>query len=214
MVAGAATANAADLPRPEAPAYKVPAYVAPFYNWSGFYLGINAGGGFGQSSFDGFPPTGNFNTSGGLVGGTVGANWQMSQIVFGLEGDADWSGVQGSSACGFATTCTTSTSWLSTVRGRVGYAFDRFLPYVTGGLALGDINAGVTGFPGASSTQTGWTVGGGLEYAIAGPWTAKVEYLYVDLGKFDCGVSCGALLPPDNVKLQENVIRGGINYRF
>ena len=58
----------------------------------------------------------------------------------------------------------------------------------------------------------GWTVGGGLEYAFLGNWTAKIEYLYVDLGKFDCGVACGAT--PDNVTFKENVIRAGLNYRF
>ncbi len=214
LCAGITSASAADLPaRTAVPAYKAPV-MSPYYNWSGFYLGINGGGGWGRSSFDGFPATGNFNVSGGLVGGTAGANWQMGQMVFGLEGDADWSGVKGSAACGVGgvLTCSTSTSWLGTVRGRVGYAFDRLLPYVTGGLAVGDIKASVTGFPGASSTQAGWTVGGGIEYGIAGPWSAKLEYLYVDLGSSNCGLACG--VAPDNVKLQENVVRGGINYRF
>lgn len=208
-------ASAADLPPRPQPVYKAPAYVAPAaYSWSGFYLGINGGGAFGRSGFDGFPPTGGFNTSGGLLGGTVGANWQMGQIVLGLEGDADWSNVKGSTACGAASTCTTTNTWLSTVRGRVGYAVDRFLPYVTGGLAAGNIEAATAGFPGASANRAGWTVGGGVEMAITGPWTAKVEYLHADLGHFDCGTACGALLPPDNVKLQEDIVRGGVNYRF
>jgi outer membrane immunogenic protein len=80
-------AAAADLPRPApAPYYKAPV-MAPAYNWSGFYIGINGGGGFGRSTWD---STGSFNISGGMVGGTVGYNYQIGQAVVGLEGDIDW----------------------------------------------------------------------------------------------------------------------------
>ncbi len=78
------------------------------------------------------------------------------------------------------------------MRGRLGYAADRFMPYVTGGLAVGDIKASLPGFAGGSATNVGWTAGGGIEFAIAGHWTAKAEYLYVDLGHFSCGIACGA----------------------
>jgi outer membrane immunogenic protein len=213
LLAGLASANAADLGRRAAVPYKAPAYVAQVYNWTGFYLGVNGGGAWGRSSLSGFPGIGDYNVSGGLIGGTAGYNIQMGQAVFGLEGDIDWSNVRGSTACGVAISCETRNTWLSTVRGRVGYSFDRILPYVTGGLALGDIRTTATGFSGASSNQAGWTVGGGAEFAIAGPWTAKVEYLYVDLGSMNCGLSCGGVAS-NNVKLQENVVRGGVNYRF
>src|ERR1700760_4557626 len=105
LLAGAATANAADLPRRAAYPVKAPAYVAQVYNWTGFYLGVNGGGGFGRSSFDGFPAVGDFNVSGAMLGGTAGYNVQMGQIVLGAEGDIDWSNVRGSATCGVGITC-------------------------------------------------------------------------------------------------------------
>ena len=108
--------------------------------------------------------------------------------------------------------CSTSDTWLSTVRGRIGYSFDRVMPYVTGGLAVGDIRAATPGFAGGTSTNAGWTLGAGLEVALPGNWTAKAEYLRVDLGSFNC-TGCSAS-PPDNVSLQENVFRAGVNYHF
>ena len=86
------------------------------------------------------------------------------------------------------------------------------MPYVTGGGAFGNINAATPGLAGGTSTNVGWTVGAGLEFAIAGHWSAKAEYLYVDLGKFNCGAGCGA--PVDNVSFTTSLVRGGINYRF
>ena len=205
------TAAAADLPPRPAPApyYKAPVAI-PVYNWTGFYIGINGGGGFGHSAWD---STGGFNTSGGLVGGTVGYNYQFGQGVVGLEGDIDWADINGTTntACPFG--CKTSDHWLSTVRGRLGYAADRFMPFVTGGAAFGDIRASTPGFAGANQTNAGWTVGAGLEFAIAGNWTAKAEYLYVNLGKLNCGIACGALVT-DNVSFTTNIVRAGVNYRF
>jgi outer membrane immunogenic protein len=205
------TAAAADLPPRPAPQ---PYYKAPVamqvYNWTGFYIGINGGGGFGRSTWD---RTGSFNTSGGLVGGTVGYNYQFGQGVVGLEGDIDWANINGNTntACPFG--CKTSDHWLSTVRGRLGYAADRFMPFITGGAAFGDVRASTPGFAGANQTNAGWTVGAGLEFAIAGNWTAKAEYLYVSLGKFNCGLSCGPFVT-DNVSFTTNIVRAGVNYRF
>jgi len=204
-----ATANAADLPRRYNPA-PVPVY-APIYNWTGFYIGINGGGAWGDSKWD---SAGKFDVSGGMVGGTIGYNWQVSQWVFGLEGDIDWTNISGSTSAACAFGCKTQNNWLATVRGRVGYAYDRFLPYITGGLALGNIKASQPGFAGSDDTNAGWTVGGGLEFVIAGNWTAKAEYLYVDLGKFNCGLGCGNGFNPDNVSFSTHVVRGGVNYRF
>jgi outer membrane immunogenic protein len=206
------TAAAADLPPRMAPApyYKAPAEVQ-VYNWTGFYIGINGGGGFGRSDWDSIGSS--FDVSGGLVGGTVGYNYQFGQAVVGVEGDIDWADINGTTntACPFG--CKTTDNWLSTVRGRLGYAADRFMPFITGGAAFGDIRASTPGFAGASNTEAGWTVGAGLEFAIAGNWTAKAEYLYVDLGKFNCGISCGALAT-DNVSFTTNIVRAGVNYRF
>ena len=79
---------------------------ADAYNWTGFYLGLNGGYGFGRSEFNGTLPSGSFDAGGGLFGGTVGYNWQTGPLVFGLEGDIDWSGMRGSGACG-GFTCST-----------------------------------------------------------------------------------------------------------
>ena len=203
-------AAAADLSL--APLYKAPpAEPLQIYDWTGFYFGANGGGGWGHSWWS--ANTTGINPSGGQVGGTAGYNIELGNVVFGVEGDIDWSGLNGSStSTGCLGGCSTSDSWLSTVRGRIGYAFDRFMPYVTGGLAIGDIRAAAPGFTGGDATNAGWTLGAGLEVALPGNWTAKAEYLHVDLGSFNC-TGCSAL-PPDNVSLQENVFRAGVNYRF
>jgi outer membrane immunogenic protein len=210
VLAAVGSARAADLS--VAPIYKAPPQVAaPAYNWSGFYVGVNGGGGWGTSSWD---STGSFNLSGAVVGGTAGMDRQIGHAVLGLEGDVDWSNLKGTAttlACPAG--CTTNNDWLATVRGRAGYAFDRFLPYVTGGLAVGDIKAATPGFAGATQTTAGWTVGGGVELALTNNWTAKAEYLHVDLGNMNCGFSCG-VVANNNVSLKSDVVRGGVNFRF
>ncbi len=208
----AQAAVAADLS--VAPLYKAPPpvqYAAPVYNWTGFYIGANGGGGWGHSWWS--APGTSFNLSGGQVGGTAGYNWQFGNTVLGLEGDMDWSHLSGSSSSTLCSGCSVNDNWLSTVRGRAGYAFGGVLPYVTGGLAVGDINATVPGFAGASTTNAGWTVGGGLEVALSQNWSAKAEYLHVDLGHFNCGLNCGTI-PTDNVSMHDDVVRAGLNYHF
>lgn len=202
------SANAADLPRRQAMPMKAPVYEAP-YNWTGFYIGINGGGGWGHSDWDAYG-TG-FNTSGGLVGGTIGYNYQMGQVVFGLEGDGDWSNLRGSGSCG-GISCETRNDWLATARGRIGYSFGRVLPYITGGGAFGDIKSSLAGVGSETTTRAGWTLGGGIEANIAGPWSAKLEYLYVDLGKAGCdALACGVAT---DVSSTNNIVRAGVNYRF
>ncbi len=122
---------------------KAPVYVP--YSWTGFYVGLNGGGGFGNSSWD---STGNRNISGGLAGGTIGYNYQWGRAVFGVEGDIDWADIDGSTNNGCPLGCKTRDNWLSTVRGRLGYAADRFMPFITGGAAFGDIRASTPGFAG------------------------------------------------------------------
>ncbi len=211
LMALTGAAAAADLPPGPAPYYKAPMYAPPGYNWTGFYLGVNGGGGFGRSSWD---STGGFDLTGALAGGTIGYNYQYGRAVIGAEGDVDWSGMKGSTTTtGCAAGFQTSYSWLSTVRGRLGYAADRFLPYVTGGAAFGDIQASRPGFAGSTTPNVGWTVGAGIEFAIAGNWTAKAEYLYVDLGNFNCSLGCGPAAV-NHVSFSDNILRGGFNYRF
>jgi outer membrane immunogenic protein len=204
-------AAAADLAR-RGPYYPAPAPAyAPVYNWTGFYIGVNGGGGFGSSTWD---STGRRNVSGGLVGGTVGYNYQFGQVVAGIEGDVDWSGINGTTTNACPLGCKTSNTWLATVRGRLGYAADRFMPYITGGGAFGNIQASTPGLAQTSSDNAGWTLGAGLEAVLVPNWTAKVEYLYVDLGNFNCGLNCGAGLVTDNVSFHANLLRAGVNYKF
>jgi len=205
-------ANAADLPRRHAMPTKAPMYEAP-YNWTGFYVGINGGGGFGRSDWSNALGTNGFDLSGAVAGGTVGYNYQMGQTVLGLEGDGDWSNIRGSTNGGACTgtSCETHNDWLATARGRVGYAFGRFMPYLTAGGAFGDIKATADGLGSQTTTRAGWTGGGGLEAAIAGPWSAKIEYLYVDLGKGNCDTVCG---PATSASFTTSLVRVGVNYRF
>ncbi|HZT26913.1 MAG TPA: outer membrane protein [Pseudolabrys sp.] len=202
-------ANAADLPPP----YKAqPGLVAPVYaTWSGFYVGINGGYGFGKSNWD--SPAISMDPKGGLAGGTIGYNLQTGHWVWGLEGDIDWSGMSGDAACGIGS-CTTKNNWLGTARARIGYAgWNNWLPYITGGAAFGDIKAENPVGGSVSKTQIGWTAGLGVEYAFRSNWSVKVEYLYADLGKFDCGTTCG-VTAPDDVSFKANLVRAGVNYRF
>ncbi|MBV9558690.1 MAG: porin family protein [Pseudolabrys sp.] len=203
-------AQAADLP---APSYKAPAYISPSFSWSGFYVGLNAGYGFGKSTWD-IPPV-SPDPKGFLAGVTLGYNLQTGTWVWGLEGDLDWSNMKGSVACG-AGTCETKNSWFGTARGRIGYAgWSNWLPYITAGAAFGDIKATNSLVGSATKTKVGWTVGLGVEYALFSNWSVKAEYLYADLGSFDCGASCGGPgVTTDNVSFKTNIIRAGLNYRF
>ncbi|MBV8791253.1 MAG: porin family protein [Pseudolabrys sp.] len=206
MALATVSAHAADIARRPMPA-KAPEYVAPIYNWTGFYVGINGGGGWGRSdSAAPFATAGSFNTSGGMVGGTVGYNWQMGTFVWGLEGDIDWSNIRGSAPCG-ATTCETRNDWLGTFRGRLGYAAGRIMPYITGGLAVGNINHNVVGVGSANNTRAGWALGGGVEVALWQNWTGKLEYLYADLGR-------GSSVLGSDAKFNASLLRAGLNYRF
>jgi outer membrane immunogenic protein len=229
-LAAGAQALAADLPPPMAPPPRAPAaYIPapPAWNWSGFYIGLNGGYGFGRSTWTGANglTSGSFSDNGGQFGGTVGGNYQIGQLVLGIEGDYDWQGLRGASnsapcaavGVGFAGNCATSSSWIGTFRGRIGYAFDRIMIYATGGGAVTDIKASQTILPWASSTELGWTAGAGIEGAITDNLTAKVEYLYAGFEKSSCpAASCG-LTPaaaPVSVGLNESMVRVGLNYKF
>src|SRR5262249_10917920 len=148
LLALAGSAAPAGLP----PYYPPGAAHKPRSIWTGFYVGINGGGGWGNSQWDGLIIN-SFDVSGGLIGGTVGYNWQFGQALIGAEGDVDWSGIRDTTTVLCPTGCETRNKWLATVRGRLGYAFDRFLPYFTGGLAGGDINPNRPGLPGGSLTH-------------------------------------------------------------
>lgn len=210
LLAGIATcalagpAAAADLPL-----LMPPTVSNTFYNWTGFYVGINGGGGWGGSTWDGVD---SFGVSGSALGLTAGYNVQFARFVIGVETDVDWSGAKGTTAtCLYG--CNTQNSWLGTVRGRFGYAFDRFLPFLSFGVAAGNINATRMFFPGSSSTNFGWAGGVGFEVAVFSNVTVKAEYLFVRPGDLNCGLNCG-MLPSGNVSYYANLLRGGINLRF
>ncbi|MGC1778575.1 MAG: outer membrane protein [Xanthobacteraceae bacterium] len=222
--AASGQALAADLPQagpppPQAPVAYIPT-VAPVYNWGGIYFGVNGGYGFGssQQSDAAGTSTGTFNTSGFLVGGTIGANFQTDAFVFGIEGDFDGSWMQGTSGTancvsgGVLSQCETKNSWLSTVRARVGYAADRVLFYGTAGGAFGNIEQGASNAANssfASASKAGWTAGAGIEAAFADNWTARVEYLFVDLSNATFNT-----VPATTVKFDASLIRLGVDYKF
>ena len=148
-------------------------------------------------------------------GGQIGYNYQLGQVVLGVEADFQGADLKaGPSFAGLGIVSEGKTEWFGTVRGRVGFAFDRFLPYVTGGLAYGSVKTtlapGVTinGLNSDDNTHTGWTVGGGVEYAITNNLVAGVEYLYVDLG--DKKVFNGA----DKVSTDFSLVRARLSYKF
>jgi outer membrane immunogenic protein len=201
FVAGSTITRAADLgvlPPAAYPYGPVPHLGYVFYNWAGPYIGINGGGAWANVTGTS-PPlslTGAQNASGGIVGGTIGVNFQVTAAVFGVEGDFDYSSV-GTNAI--------NSHWLSTLRARAGYAWDRLWFYGTGGAAFANVSASFAGLSG-STTQIGWTAGAGVEWAFADHWTTKLEYLYVDLGT--------ANLAPASIALKENLVRLGLNYKF
>ena len=242
MLAATGSTLAADLPPsmppppPRAPAAYIPV-APPMYNWGGIYIGLNGGYGFGKSTWtvpaaDTGP--GNISTNGPLVGGTLGANFQTGQFVFGIEGDGDWSNIKGSTTAtnatglscvglGVATTsCTyqTTNTWLATLRARMGVAWDRVLIYATAGGAGGNIgsNFSATGITTASSSNSefGWTAGGGLEFGITDNVTAKVEYLYVDLqnSSFSCPATTCVTAATGPVSFTTSLVRAGLNLKF
>jgi outer membrane immunogenic protein len=208
-------AFAADLPEPVAPPPRAPAVyapVAPVYNWGGIYFGVNAGYGFGKSEWTTpTATTGSFSTSGYAFGAGVGANVQADAFVFGVEADFDAMGMDGSITC-VPTKCETRDSWLSTARARAGYAADRVLFYGTAGGAFGNIQANTamsSSFQ--STTKAGWTAGAGVEAAFADNWTARIEYLFVDLQNGSFGLPAGG---PATVKFDANLVRLGVDYKF
>ena len=216
-IAASAPVVAADLPQAPPPMPRAPAFVpVPVYNWSGFYVGINGGWGFGTSNWTNSLAgnSGDFNLSGGVAGGTVGANWQINQFVVGVEGDIDWANINGSTSNGLCvgTTCTTKNTWLGTIRGRAGFAADRVLFYGTAGGAFGSIQASGAAFTNTTSTQFGWTAGAGIEGALTDNLTARIEYLYVDLGNDTCSVVCFA--GSTNVSFKTSLVRAGLNWKF
>ena len=225
VVALTAGASAADLGRPVMMPAKAPVLVM-IYSWTGPYVGIVGGGGWASSDFRDNTGAGirssKVSPEGGFVGGTLGYNWQFNNaFVAGLEGDMSWAGIRGSNnACVFTgVTCRSQQDWIGTVRGRIGYAAGPALFYVTGGYAVSDIKAKVSGGGNSiseSKTRSGYAVGAGIEYGFWNNWSAKAEYLYADFGRANYFGSYAATVgaQPAKVSFSESLFRVGINYRF
>ena len=218
------SAAAADLPPgPPPPARVAPiAYAPPVFNWTGIYFGGHLGGGYAGSSWSD-PITGagsdNFTSWGFLGGAQVGGNIQFNRLVLGVEGDFSWTNINNKGAASGGEALNTRVPWTSTVTGRVGAAFDRLLLYGKGGLALAQDNSSLTDLAGnVSSTnlmRTGWTAGAGLEYALDGNWSAKIEYDYLGFGSKALNFDTPVLGPvTSNATLNVQEVKAGINFRF
>jgi outer membrane immunogenic protein len=203
------------------------------WNWGGLYAGINYGGGAGRAAqSDVLFDRGQYDVSGGLVGGTIGYNFQHGSLVYGVEGDLDYTTIKGATsgsptaitACGagfVAVNCDTKLNWLGTARARVGVAVDRLLPYVTAGAAFGKLTSSESATPllfgSGTSTRVGWTAGAGIEARLDDRWSAKLEYLYVDLGNregFVDQIVPGGASVSENVSFRSHIVRSGLNYKF
>ncbi|WP_262296090.1 outer membrane protein [Microvirga sesbaniae] len=220
LAVAASAAHAADLPGRYSPA---PAYNAlPVFTWTGFYAGLNAGYGWNAGDSRFYDPA--FGTikgrrSGGFVGGAqAGYNYQFGMFVAGAETDLQYAAV-GNKGASYGTTYYPGDSdgFFGTIRARAGVAFDRALVYGTGGFAYGDIggNRGydpLLGHHSGDEINWGWTLGGGVEYAITNNFTAKVEGLYVDLDTKD-NYNLGGRVSV-NRDAEFGVLRAGVNYKF
>ncbi len=182
-------ARAADLPYF---GYSAP---TPYYNWIGPYVGFNLGYQWGSATNSGANP------SGVIAGIQGGYNWQIGQLVFGAETD-----LQGSGADDRFAAWKFSNPWFGTLRARTGYAMNNVLLYATFGLAYGGGRVETAGLS-ESHSHTGWTAGGGVEVGLTPNWSAKAEYLFVDL-------SDHRYVLFGTTGFESSILRFGVNYRF
>jgi outer membrane immunogenic protein len=218
----AAPVMAADI---RVPAPPVPLPLA--YTWTGFYLGAHMGSAWTNSEWTtvGVPGTdASINAAGFIGGGQIGLNYQFaSRWVIGIDGDFTGSTMNKSVNGCFTDptqTCTIKNRWTALLTGRFGYAFDRSLFYVKGGAAWGNFNyenpdpvsAGET-FS-ANKTRTGWTIGGGWEYAFTSNWSAKIEYNFLDFGNDNVTLIGPITSFAENINNDIHQVKLGVNYRF
>jgi outer membrane immunogenic protein len=198
------------------------AVVAPVFNWSGVFVGAQVGYGWGRNArvVAGGGFANNYNSNGILGGVHVGYNAQFNMFVLGVVADIEAAGISGNDAGVGGTFDTSRVNWQGSLRGRAGFAVDRALFYVTGGLAFGGLNYSNTAGGVVNSfntTRTGWTVGGGIEYAFTPNWTAHVEYRYTDFGTTN-SPGFPAALPNGSAafstKTTTHTVRLGVSYLF
>jgi outer membrane immunogenic protein len=233
VVLAAASAGAADMS--VGPAYAPPPAPFPVYSWTGIYWGGNVGYSWGQSRNDrtlvGFGVTASEkqDVDGAIGGIQTGYNYQFGAWVLGLETDIQASGQKGGSTflAGPATFTTDhKLQWFGTTRPRLGVlATPNLLLYGTAGVAYGQVKdtytAGIAGLgtiatASVDDVKAGWTAGAGIEGAFGGGWSAKVEYLYVDLGKLQQTVTLPlvGVTATFNSRLTDNIVRVGLNYKW
>jgi outer membrane immunogenic protein len=221
-------ASAADMPVKSRP------YVeAQVFSWSGFYLGLHAGYGWGSNNWKslGILEDPNFvvgpvgpKTDGVLAGVQAGANYQLASWVFGIEADWAFMHAKGSAnggpalafgvPTGTTPTATSQIEWLALFTGRAGYALDRTLFYVKGGAAAAGTKDHfrlvtipvLLDLGTKTNTQVGWTIGGGIEHAFAPNWSAKIEYNYVDLGTTSEDFNA-TVVPPSSLSIRQAIER-------
>ena len=189
----------------------------PEYDWTGFYVGVSGGTKRGRASWKSDPDltSGAVTGSSGLVGGTIGYNAQnLGRFVVGTEFDFNWRRFDftiPAATCG--PNCELTSNWFSTARLRFGYPIDRFLPYVTAGLSISDFAADIVGQPNGTqkSISLNFTAGAGIEFVIFDALRGKLEYLFVNHDNIACTVQCNG---PVNMRVGENVLRVGLNYRL
>jgi outer membrane immunogenic protein len=226
IVLAMGSASAADLSRP---AYAPP---PPVYSWTGLYWGVNIGYSWGHdertATLTGVGTISASQKVDGVVGGfQSGYNYQFGQWVLGLETDIQASGQKGGSTFQAAALTTGTTDhklpWFGTSRTRLGVLWSpNVLLYGTAGVAYGQVKDSVTiNSPLGSAVGTfkdvkaGWTAGGGVEETIGGGWTAKLEYLYIDLGKTEQTIGTpGLQLITETRRFTDNIVRVGFNYRW
>jgi outer membrane immunogenic protein len=230
------SAMAADLGRPApAPVYTKAPPPIPQFTWTGFYLGGNAGAAWTSGNVTDTLTGLNFsNTSNATFagGGQVGVNYQISSLVLGIEGDFDWLSNNNNTSVGVVIpgpglghtfTASANNRWVTTLTGRLGFAWDRVLLYGKGGGAwvgndgftVTDVTTGTSVAVSSSSTRTGWTAGGGLEWAFANNWTARVEYDFIGLSNRTFTVPSG-IIAGDTFTANRNIsmVTVGVNYLF
>ncbi len=221
VLAGVYGAQAADAIQYEEPA---PVVVAPTFSWEGAYIGGQVGYGWGRSNFsDGFDSL-RIKPDGFLGGLYAGYNFDTgSNFILGIDGDITYNNLKDSyseTVDGIDYNLESKLRWSGAVRARAGVAFDRFLPYIAGGVAFGSVKntlSGSNGFESASvsesKTLTGWTAGAGVDYAATDNVIVRLEYRYTDYGKknFDFDTD-GAAVVRDKFKTHD--IRLGVAYKF
>ena len=226
-----APASAADLP---ARTYTKAPVLAPIYDWSGFYVGLNGGGGSSHGCWTlnnsaGVPITpigeGCNTATGGLAGGQIGYRWQTASWVFGVEGQGDWANLKGSNASLTALipyTNQTKIDAIDLLTGQVGYAWNNVLLYVKGGAAVTDNKYSsfftATGIPFNQTSDTRWggAVGTGIEVSFASNWSVAVEYDHLFMGNpsVTFPATNSAVSRSDNIRQDVDMGTVRLNYRF